>query len=123
MSTLLEYLLPFCKDKGIAICMKGSNIEDEMKNCKKALQILNGSVESIDNFFLPFTDYSRNVILIKKIGITPKKYPRRQGKPAKEPIGRNAENKKYLLLNKNIFYFLLTYYTYFYIINISIFRK
>lgn len=106
MSTLLEYLLPFCKDKGIAICMKGSNIEEEMQNCKKALQILNGKVEKIESFSLPLTDYNRNVIVIRKIGITPKNYPRRQGKPAKEPIGRNTGNKNSLKVGyKPIFYF------------------
>lgn len=87
MSTLLEYLLPFCKDKGLAICMKGSNIEEEIENSKKALQILKGKIENIENFTLPFTDYGRNVVLVRKIGVTPKNYPRKQGKPAKEPIG------------------------------------
>lgn len=87
MSTLLEYLLPFCKDKGLAICMKGSNIEEEIENSKKALQILKGKIENIESFSLPFTDYGRNIVLVRKIGITPKNYPRKQGKPAKEPIG------------------------------------
>lgn len=86
MSTLLEYLLPFCKDKGLAICMKGSNIEVEIENSKKALQILKGKIEKVENFILPFTDYSRNVVIVRKIGITPNNYPRKQGKPAKEPI-------------------------------------
>ena len=31
MSTLLEYLLPFCRIDGIAICMKGSNVEEEIE--------------------------------------------------------------------------------------------
>ena len=86
MSTLLEYLLPFCKVDGMAICMKGANIEEELKNSKKALEILKGKVEKVDNFDLPFTDYSRNIILVKKVGNISDKYPRRQGKPAKEPL-------------------------------------
>lgn len=87
MSTLLEYLLPFCKEDGIAICMKGSNIEEELENSKKTLKILNSNIEKIENFVLPFNDYSRNIILVRKKGKTPHEYPRRQGKPAKEPLG------------------------------------
>lgn len=86
MSTLLEYLLPFCKVGGEAICMKGANIEEELNNSKKALEVLNGKIEKVDNFTLPFTDYVRNIIIVKKVAQISNKYPRRQGKPAKEPI-------------------------------------
>ena len=86
MSTLLEYLLPFCKNGGNAICMKGNNIEEELKNCKNALSILNGKVKKIDTFCLPFTDYKRNIIIVKKGNNISNKYPRKQGKPAKEPL-------------------------------------
>ena len=87
MSTLLEYLLPFCKTDGKAICMKGSNIEEEMNNCRKTMQILNGEVERIDKFNLTKFDNIRHIILVRKTGIVPQKFPRRQGKPAKEPLG------------------------------------
>ena len=86
MSTLLEYLLPFCKKDGDAICMKGANIEEEIKNCKNTLNILKGKIEKIDNFILPKSDYSRNIIIVNKIGNVSSKYPRKQGKPAKEPL-------------------------------------
>ena len=66
---------------------KSITIEEEIENSKKALQILKGKIENIENFTLPFTDYGRNVVLVRKIGVTPKNYPRKQGKPAKEPIG------------------------------------
>ena len=87
MSTLLEYLLPFCKTGGKAICMKGANIDEELANCKKTLQILNGKIETIDRFVLPKTEYSRNLIIVEKVGNVPQKFPRKQGKPAKEPLG------------------------------------
>lgn len=86
MSTLLEYLLPFCKTGGIAICMKGANVEEELNNSRKALEILKGKIEKIDSFELPFTDYSRNIVLVKKVSNISDRYPRRQGKPAKEPL-------------------------------------
>ena len=86
MSTLLEYLLPFCKVNGLAICMKGNNIKEELIKSKNACHLLKGNIEKIDNFYLPFSEYERNVIIVRKMEKISEKYPRRQGKPAKEPI-------------------------------------
>lgn len=85
MSTLLEYLLPYIKINGICICMKGPNIDDELKNAKKALNILGGEIINIDKFRLP-DESKRNIIIIKKVKNTPLKYPRNNNKPLKEPI-------------------------------------
>jgi len=40
----------------------------------------------IEEFYLPDSDIKRNIINIKKIKLTPAKYPRKPGTPAKEPI-------------------------------------
>lgn len=85
MSTLLEYLLPYIKINGICICMKGPNIEEELENSKKALNILGGKIIKIDSFNLP-DGSKRNIIIVKKIKNTPIKYPRKNNKPLKEPI-------------------------------------
>ena len=69
----------------IAICMKGSNIE-EIDEAKNAINILGGNIEKIDNIILPDSDISRNIIIIKKVKNTPNKYPRKAGTPSKEPI-------------------------------------
>jgi 16S rRNA (guanine527-N7)-methyltransferase len=55
LSTLLEYVMPFVKEGGEFICMKGPNIEEEIKNAKNALKELGGSIERIDNFKLGFS--------------------------------------------------------------------
>ena len=34
LSVLVEYMIPFVKKDGICICMKGPNIEEEIKNLK-----------------------------------------------------------------------------------------
>lgn len=86
LSTLSEYMLPFVKKDGIAISMKGSNIDEELNNSKKAIKILGGKIEKIDNFNLAETDNLRNIIIIRKIEKTPKEFPRKAGKPSKEPI-------------------------------------
>lgn len=86
LSTLSEYLLPIVKVGGQVICMKGSNIQDEINQSKKALSILGGTLNSIEEFKLAETENTRNIILIDKIKNTPNKYPRKAGLPAKDPI-------------------------------------
>ena len=86
LSTLSEYMLPFVKKNGMVISMKGSNIEEEVKNAKKAIKILGGEIEKIDNFNLANTNNIRNIITIKKVVKTPREFPRKAGKPSKEPI-------------------------------------
>ena len=86
LSTLVEYLLPLVKVGGICICMKGSEIKEELENSKKAIEILGGEVEQVEEFYLSGTDIKRSIVIVKKISSTPKKYPRKPGTPAKEPI-------------------------------------
>lgn len=86
LNILAEYLLPLVKIGGKCICMKGSNVEEELKNSKKAINLLGGEIEKIEEFILPDSDIKRNVIIIKKVNSTPAKYPRKPGTPAKEPI-------------------------------------
>lgn len=86
LSTLVEYLLPLVKVGGICICMKGSEVKEELEESKKAIQILGGEIEKIEEFTLPESDIKRNIVIIRKKSSTPKKYPRKPGTPAKEPI-------------------------------------
>ena len=86
LNILAEYLLPLVKIGGKCICMKGSNVEEELKNSKKAITLLGGEIEKIEEFILPDSDIKRNVIIIKKVNSTPAKYPRKPGTHAKEPI-------------------------------------
>ena len=86
LSVLSEYVLPLVKIGGKCICMKGSNVEEEVEESKKAINILGGKIEKIDTFFLADTDMGRNIVSIKKQKGTPNKYPRKAGIPAKEPI-------------------------------------
>ena len=86
LSTLLEYLMPFVKVGGICICMKGPNIEEELKTAENAIIELGGKLEKVDNFYLPNSDIERNIIIIRKINKINFKYPRKAGIPSKEPI-------------------------------------
>ena len=86
LNILLEYLLPLVKVGGICICMKGSNIQEEVQNSKKALEVLGGKIESIEEIVLPDSDITRNIIIVRKIKNTPNKYPRKAGMASKDPI-------------------------------------
>lgn len=86
LNVLVEYLLPLVKIGGKCICMKGSNAKEEIENSKKAINLLGGEIEKIEEFYLPDTDMARTIIIINKNSKTPEKYPRKAGTPSKEPI-------------------------------------
>lgn len=86
LSVLVEYLLPLVKVGGKCICMKGSDIQDELQNSKEAIKTLGGQIEKVEEFTLPESDIKRNIIVIKKIKQTPNKYPRKPGVPSKNPL-------------------------------------
>ncbi len=85
LSTILEYMLPFVKIGGKAICMKGPNYKKELEQGEKAISILGGKIEEIQTILVS-NEIERNNIIIKKIKKTPLNYPRGQGKPLKDPI-------------------------------------
>ena len=85
LRVLAEYMLPFVQVNGTCICMKGPNINEEIKEAEKAIDILGGKIEKIDNLMLP-EGIERNIVVIKKIKNTPPKYPRKAGMPSKQPL-------------------------------------
>ena len=86
LTVLSEYMIPLSKLNGKCICMKGSDIKQEIEDSENAIKILGGEISNIDEFELPKTDIKRSIITISKIKTTPNKYPRKPGTPAKEPI-------------------------------------
>ena len=66
--------------------MKGSNAKEEIENSRKAISILGGKIEKIEELELPNSDIKRTIIVIKKEKNTPAKYPRKAGTPSKMPI-------------------------------------
>lgn len=86
LSTLSEYCIPFVKKDGFFISYKSGKAEDEILKARFAVKKLGGEMESAVSMFLPGTDVERIFIPIKKVGITPEKYPRKAGMPSKEPL-------------------------------------
>lgn len=86
MNILLEYLLPAVKFGGICICMKGPEIDEEIKKSKNALDVLGGKIEKIQKIELVNSGNERTLIRVRKTKITPNKYPRNPGTPSKKPL-------------------------------------
>ena len=86
LSTLSELCIPFVKQNGYFISYKSEKGNEELLEAKNAIEILGGSVDKQISYQLPDSDLSRNLILIRKRNITPKKYPRKAGIPSKEPL-------------------------------------
>ena len=86
LSVLCEYCLPFVKPGGLFIAMKGPSAETELQEAGKAISILGGRLEDVKKLVLPFSDYERTIILIRKCRHTPAGYPRKSGKPTKSPL-------------------------------------
>lgn len=86
MSTLSEYCLPFVKVGGYFIAQKTNEAIDEIKGAEKAIKILGGDAPQIIPVTVPGTELAHNLVVIKKIKMTPSVYPRKAGTPAKKPI-------------------------------------
>lgn len=89
LASLSEYCIPFVKPGGFFIPYKSGEIEEELKQGKKAAAILGGEVNAVVRFSLPGGDGSRSLIRIRKVKPVSSKYPRKAGIPGKEPLGKS----------------------------------
>lgn len=84
LQILSELCIPFVREEGYFLAMKGPNYNPELQAATNALEILGAEVEDI--FTYPIEELNRSIIKIKKIGITPVKYPRRYKKIKSKPL-------------------------------------
>ena len=89
LNLLSEYLLPFVRVGGCALCWKGPAVFEEMADGRAAAALLGGRVETPVEMPL---DGARHILVpIPKIEKTLPQYPRKNGIPAKRPL---KESKK-----------------------------
>ncbi len=92
MSTLCEYCLPFVKVGGTFIAYKGPDCSEELTAAQRAIETLGGKLDRRETFCsLGMSETARSglehqLIFISKVASTDKKFPRRAGTPAREPI-------------------------------------
>jgi 16S rRNA (guanine527-N7)-methyltransferase len=82
LPVLVEITLPLLKVGGILVAYKGKKIEE----AENALIKLRGEIVDSVNYKLPKLEHERSLVVIRKTGPTPKKYPRSVGTPRKFPL-------------------------------------
>ena len=86
LASLSEYCLPYVKAGGFFVPYKSGSIDEELAEAEKAVSVLGGKIKQVQRFTLPESDIERTLVVVEKVKATPKKYPRKAGLPAKEPI-------------------------------------
>lgn len=77
LSLLCEICLPFVKQGGVMIAMKGPEPEAEAEEAANAIRLLGGSIKEVRRYTVPGTDIVHTAVIIQKNGITSGKYPRK----------------------------------------------
>jgi 16S rRNA (guanine527-N7)-methyltransferase len=85
LATLLEYALPFVRQRGIFIAQKGVAVDEEIRVAARALDLLGGRVREVAPVQLPGLE-PRHLIIVEKAAATPEQYPRRAGIPERKPL-------------------------------------
>lgn len=86
LPTLVELALPFCQMGGKFIAQKKGQIEQELVQAGKAIDVLGGELNQVKKVELEELSDERYLVIIDKIYPTPEKYPRRPGIPVRRPI-------------------------------------
>lgn len=86
MNILSEYCIPLAKIGGYLVTLKGSKARDELIEAKNAIKVLGGKVEEVKELTLPDIDSKHTLIVIRKIKVAPKEYPRQADTSNKEPL-------------------------------------
>ena len=85
LNVLCEYCLPFVKQNGLFIAMKGAKAREEIDGAKAAIKLLGGKIIAEKSFSLS-DGGERTLVVIKKISQIPPKYPRPSAQIAKKPL-------------------------------------
>lgn len=83
MNVLSEYCIPFVKEGGAFVALKGSN--DDVSEASNAIEVLGGRLESNISYDLGGTE-PRTIAVVRKISQTPTQYPRKSKKISTKPL-------------------------------------
>ena len=87
LNVLGEYLLPFVKIGGCALCWKGPALEKELEAGRRAARLLGGRLEMPEKYAVDGRDWEHTILPIRKTEKTPPAYPRKAGTPKAKPLG------------------------------------
>ena len=83
--TLVELALPFCTLGGTFIAQKKGEVEGEIAQAARAIDILGGRLREVKKVELEELE-EWALVIIDKLSATPQRYPRRAGVPSKRPL-------------------------------------
>ena len=89
LAVLSEYLLPYVRVGGKAVCWKGPALLEELPQGRKAAFLLGGKVQEPISVTFPGRDWQHMLLPIHKTAKTARQYPRKAGTPGKSPLGGN----------------------------------
>lgn len=87
LAVLAEYLLPYARVGGKALCWKGPALSDELAQGRRAAFLLGGHVGEPIAYEIPGRDWRHLLLPIAKTQKTARQYPRRSGTPGRLPLG------------------------------------
>ena len=86
LPVLAELCLPLVKTEGKFLAMKSVDTNEELNAAGRAVNLLGGRLEKPVDYVISGTDIPRRLVILTKIGETPKKYPRMFAKIKKNPL-------------------------------------
>lgn len=86
MQVLSELCIPYVRQGGMFIAMKGSDCVQEVQEASNAIRKLGGRPAEIFTYGIPGTDVEHSLVKVYKDGITSEKYPRRWAQIKKSPL-------------------------------------
>lgn len=88
LSVLVELVLPYIRQGGTMVALKGSSGEEELSEAARAIAALGGETVQVDHFQLRqgVSTEQRTIIVIKKARPTPPQYPRQYSAILKKPL-------------------------------------
>ncbi|MGN1029967.1 MAG: 16S rRNA (guanine(527)-N(7))-methyltransferase RsmG, partial [Butyricicoccaceae bacterium] len=86
LNVLTELSLPFVRVGGVFIAMKSRDTDEEIAQAERAIHLLGGKIEQIEDYTIPMTDITHRMVVIRKNKPTPAKYPRPFRKISAAPL-------------------------------------
>lgn len=89
LNVLSEYLLPFVKVGGAALCWKGPALQQELESGRRAAHLLGGRLEMPVRCTVYGREWEHTILPLRKTEKTAFAYPRKAGIPKAKPLGQN----------------------------------
>lgn len=86
LPVLLEYAIPFLKEKGICAFWKSTKIAEELASTANAQKALKAKFVETFTYTLPGNWGERCIVFFQKMGPTTPEYPRKTGIPKNKPL-------------------------------------